>query len=217
MHSTWSIDANKILTTDEILAVVADLRRTAGRSKNTRMNLTIFRLACSCGLRVSEIIGLRISDFKRIEPETDKPFISIRRGIAKGGKARTVPLWWDRESLVDIKAWRKERLNGGAKRGDFLVCALSKAKHGKQLSRRNARNRFRSSCRVLGEDRLKGLTIHHGRHSFVSHALHVGRPIAAVRDAAGHSSIATTNVYAHVLDQDDKPVGDLYETSSNGD
>ena len=208
MHATWTIGPDKLLTSGEILAVVADLRRTAGRSKNTRMNLAIFRLACSCGLRVSEIIGLRISDLKRLE--SDQPFIQIRKQIAKGGKSRCVPLWWDGTSWADIIAWRRERLDDSAKKSDWLVCALSKAAHGKQLSRRNARNRFISSCSVLGEDRLKGLTIHHGRHSFVSHAL-LKRPITAVRDAAGHANISTTNCYAHLLDQDDKDVGDLYE------
>jgi integrase len=141
------------------------------------MNLVIFRLATSCGLRVSEICGLKISDLKRLE--NDKPFIQIRKVISKGGKARTVPLWWDRSAMADIAAWRNYRLANGARR-------------------------------CVGEDRLDGLTIHHGRHSFVSHAL-LKRPIAAVRDAAGHSSIGTTNVYAHVLDQDEKDVGDLYE------
>lgn len=208
MHSTWSIDQSKILTSDEIKAVVAELRRTAGRSANTRQNLAIFRLACSVGLRVSEICGLKISDLKRLE--SDKPFVQVRKAIAKGGKSRCVPLWWDGPSWADIIAWQRERLDDGAKRGDWLVCALSKRAHGKQLSRINARNRFRSSCRVLGEDRLKGLTIHHGRHSFVSHAL-LKRPITAVRDAAGHSSISTTNYYAHLLDVDDKNVGNLYE------
>lgn len=208
MHASWTIDRSKLLIADEIRAVVDDLSRKAKRSVNTRMNLVIFRLATSCGLRVSEICGLKISDLKRIE--SDKPFIQVRKQIAKGGKGRTVPLWWDRAALAGVAAWRAYRLAEGAKKGDWLVCAMSKGAHGRQLSRVNARNRFRSSCRVLGEDRLLGLTIHHARHSFCSHAL-LKRPITAVRDAAGHASIATTNTYAHVLDQDDKDVGDLYE------
>jgi len=66
------------------------------------------------------------------------------------------------------------------------------------------------SCKVLGRERQAELTIHDGRHSFVSHALHGGRSIVEVRAAAGHSSLATTSIYAHLVDTDDK-VGNLFD------
>jgi integrase len=44
------------------------------------------------------------------------------------------------------------------------------------------------------------VTVHHGRHTFVSLSLARLVPIAAVRDAAGHASISTTNIYTHSLD-----------------
>jgi integrase len=49
------IDATKILTRRELAAVLNDFKRKAPRSKNTRLNLVLFRLACCCGLRASEI------------------------------------------------------------------------------------------------------------------------------------------------------------------
>ena len=69
-------------------------------------------------------------------------------------------------------------------------------------------------CRVLGTERQAELTIHHGRHSFVSHALAGGRTLAEVRDAAGHANIATTSVYVHIAttDDGDEP-GDLFDFS----
>ena len=58
----WSIDQSKILTRNELAAVLEDLTRRAQRSKSARMSLVLIRLACCCGLRVSEIAGLRLDD-----------------------------------------------------------------------------------------------------------------------------------------------------------
>ena len=63
---------------------------------------------------------------------------------------------------------------------------------------------------VLGGGRQEELTIHHGRHSFVSHALAGGRSLAEVRDAAGHANISTTSIYAHVAVEDEWEPGDLF-------
>ncbi len=56
---------------------------------------------------------------------------------------------------------------------------------------------------MLGPERLKTLTIHHGRHTFISHALAGGRTLAEVRDAAGHSNVSITSGYLLVAVEDD--------------
>ena len=98
----------------------------------------------------------------------------------------------------------------GAGGADFFICAQSAEAQGHQLERQRIRERFLVACRALGDDRLETLTVHHGRHSFVSHALQGGRSLAEVRDAAGHANIATTSVYTHVANEDDGQVGDLF-------
>lgn len=55
------IDATKILTRRELAQVLGDLTSKAPRSANTSMNLILVRLACCCGLRVSEIAGLNVA------------------------------------------------------------------------------------------------------------------------------------------------------------
>ena len=70
------------------------------------------------------------------------------------------------------------------------------------FSRFTLRKRFRTACKVLGLERLKTLTIHHGRHTFISHALAGGRTLAEVRDAAGHSNVSITSIYLHVAVED---------------
>jgi integrase len=63
----------------------------------------------------------------------------------------------------------------------------------------------------LGEDRLRTLTIHHGRHTFISHALAGGRTLAEVRDAAGHANVSITSGYLHVAVEDEAVVGTLFQ------
>ena len=119
-------------------------------------------------------------------------------------------MWWDRSTLEDITAWKAERLQQGIGSEDFFVCAQSAEAQGHQLERQRIRERFLVACRALGDARLETLTVHHGRHSFVSHALQGGKSLAEVRDAAGHSNIATTSVYTRVASEDDGQVGDLF-------
>ena len=57
---TWNLDPTKILMRHELAAVLGDLNGRAARSGQARLNRAILRLACCCGLRVSEIGGLRM-------------------------------------------------------------------------------------------------------------------------------------------------------------
>ena len=62
---------------------------------------------------------------------------------------------------------------------------------------------------MLGADRIATLTIHHGRHTFISHALAGGRTLAEVRDAAGHANVSITSAYLHVA-VEYEGVGELF-------
>jgi integrase len=72
------------------------------------------------------------------------------------------------------------------------------------------RKRFRTACRVLAAARLETLTIHHGRHTFISHALAGGRSLAAVRDSAAHCNVSITSGYLHVAVEDEAATGNLF-------
>jgi len=203
-----SVDPTKILTRQELTAVLAELRRKTTRSAMTRQNLVIFRLAACCGLRVSELAQLQIAD---VRVELARPHLRIRRGAAKGGKARIVPLWWDAGTLADLAAWKANRMHQGAE----YVAPFVTNHSGTRLSRHTLRKRFRTACKVLGKERLASLTIHHGRHTFISHALAGGRTLAEVRDAAGHANVSITSGYLHVA-VDDSGVGQLFAFTDGG-
>jgi integrase len=204
---TWHIDQTQVLTGDEIAAVLDDLRRRSRRSLNSRQNLIVFRLACCCGLRASELAGLNLGDARLGIP---RPYLQVRKTVAKGGRPRRVPLWWDAGTLHDLHTWRDARRGQSAGPGDPFVCCLRRDAAGGRLDRFNIRRRFIAACRCLGEERVAEVTTHHGRHSFVSHALAGGRTLAEVRDAAGHANVSTTSLYTHVVGADDGTVGDLF-------
>ena len=120
MHlSAWSVDPVQILTCRELACVLGDLARRAPRSAGQRMNRVIFRLACCCGLRVSEIGALRLAD---VCVARGRPHLRIGPNGAKGNRPRVVPLWWDAGTLEDVTAWRREREEAGARLGDAFVC-----------------------------------------------------------------------------------------------
>ena len=201
-----TLDPTKILTRRELACVLAELKRKAPRSANTRLNLILVRLGCCCGLRVSEIVRLRIAD---VRTNVSRPHLRIRRGAAKGGRPRIVPLWWDAGTLADLSDWKSERLRRTADVEAPFVTSLRPGRSGKVFSRHTLRKRFRTGCKILGRERLETLTIHHGRHTFISHALAGGRTLAEVRDAAGHANVSITSTYLHVA-VDDETVGDLF-------
>ena len=88
------MDTTKVLTRSEVAQVLSDLDRRAARSVSSRQNRALFRLSTCCGLRVSEIASLRLSDLR--ENGGTKPHLHLRKATTKGRKSRTVPLWWDR-------------------------------------------------------------------------------------------------------------------------
>ncbi|MBX3411860.1 MAG: site-specific integrase [Pirellulales bacterium] len=204
---TMKIDRVKILTKAEIGAVLADLRRKR-RSTSTRLNHVVFRLSCCLGCRVSEIRGLSMANVKL---EGNRPHVYIPGSIAKRGKARRIPCWWDQGTLATLRAWKAERAAQGATSSDPFIASPSKHRRGQRLSVRTLQARWRTAIKCLGPERVSVLSIHSGRHSFVSHSLNGGRSLAEARDAAGHASASVTSLYLHSVPDDDNTVGNLFD------
>lgn len=200
------VDVTKILSRRELTTVLSDLAAKAQRSTHAALNRLLVRLACCCGLRVSEIANLQIGD---VRCEIARPHLRIRRGASKGGRPRMVPLWWDAGTLNDIRNW-KELRQAVAQPSDPFVVSLRAGRTARPLSRHTLRRRFRTACKVLGLARLETVTIHHGRHTFISHALAGHRTLAEVRDAAGHANVSITSAYLHIAVDEEAEVGDLF-------
>lgn len=191
------MDSTRFLTRDEVRIVLDDLHRRSKRSVNSLLNLVIFRLSCCCGLRCKEIRGLDLGDVVTVGA---RPCIRIRKAITKGRegerRGRIVPLWWDEGTRADLERWIRERPESAS-------TAFAAVK--KRLGRSSAARRWATAIRALGPERVRQLSIHCGRHSFCSHALHAGRSLVEVRDAAGHRNINTTSIYLHSLERSGVP------------
>lgn len=94
---------------------------------------------------------------------------------------------------------------GPCRRRDPPVRSASSAR---ATDRRRSLERDESA--VLEMNRLRMLTIHDGRHTFISHALAGGGTLAEVRDAAGHASVSITSAYLHVAVDGDEATGKLF-------
>lgn len=207
-----SIAPTMILTRRELTTVLNDLHQRKNLSLSVHFLLVLFRLAACCGLRVSEIANLNLCD---VCVDGPRPHLRIRKGAAKGGKARIVPLWWDAGTLEDLKQWKQRRLAQVAVIESPFLCSSRPGREQRVYSRHTLRKRFKTACKVLGLARLSTLTIHHGRHTFISHALAGGRTLAEVRDAAGHANVSITSAYLHIAVEDES-IGNLFGTPSPG-
>ncbi len=203
-----ALSASDILTKEEV-KLIQDCLRKGRKQKNIRQNEIIFRLAVCCGLRVSEMCKLVISDLTLTGP---RPSIRVWKKNVKGKtRMRTVPLWWDDGNLGVLIEYVNYRKAQGAKPSDPLLCTTRDGaaailpchhKEGRQLLRTEAAKRWKAAIRVLGPERRGQLSIHCGRHSFASHAMAAGRTLVEVQQALGHSSLVSTAVYMHIVAND---------------
>lgn len=202
------------LTRDELPLAITYLQ--GKKDLQTRCNLAIFRLSCCCGLRTIEIQGLNLGDFNFSRA---RPVINVPADITKGknGKrrSRVVPLWWDNGTLSDLKGWYDFRMSEAEKLPDKIadqpfVCGVGLRSRGKRFHRTQIAKKWATVMRqVLGPERARQLSIHSGRHTFISWSLAMGRSPQEVMLAAGHRSLSTTTVYAHPI-EDTRGLPDVF-------
>jgi integrase len=124
-YSMMHVEQTQILTRGELALVLAYGKQQAKRSANAWRNLVIVRLACCCGLRVSEIAALQLDS---VVVGVGRPHLRLRCGT-KGGRTRLVPLWWDAGTLSDLTDWKAEPNCGSTRQrktesgGSFQVLA----------------------------------------------------------------------------------------------
>jgi integrase len=125
--SAWAVDPVKILTRRELASLLADLGRRAPRSASQSMNWVIFRLACCCGLGVSEIGALQLADVCAVGGH---PHLRVGPDGARGKRGRIDPCGG---TLEDLAAWRRERGDAVARPADAFVCCLWPSRYGHRL------------------------------------------------------------------------------------
>ncbi|WP_291585219.1 site-specific tyrosine recombinase XerD [Bacteroides sp.] len=171
----------EVLTVEEIDTIIStiDLSKNEGQ-RNRAMLETLY----SCGLRVSELTNLKLSDLY-----FDEGFIKVE---GKGSKQRLVPI--SPRAIKEIQLYFIDRNRGKIKKEyeDFVFLA----RWGKNISRIMVFHLIKELAQISGI--TKNISPHTFRHSFATHLLEGGANLRAIQCMLGHESIATTEIYTHI-------------------
>ncbi|MCD8739606.1 site-specific tyrosine recombinase XerD [Mucilaginibacter roseus] len=173
------------LSYDEINRIISviDLSKPEGPR-----NKAIVEVLYSCGLRVSELTELKISNLY-----LDIEFIKV---TGKGDKERLVPI--GNAATKALKIWLDElRVHIAIKKGEEDMVFLNR--RGSRLSRVYIFMLLKDLTALAGIH--KNISPHTLRHSFATHLVEGGADLRAVQEMLGHESITTTEIYTH-LDRD---------------
>ena len=170
------------LSEQEINSLISaiDLSKAEGE-RNRAMLETMY----SCGLRVSELIDLKISDLF-----FDEGFIKI---VGKGNKERFVPIHYSAQKYI-VLYMNEIRDHLSIKKGFEDTLFLNR--RGKSLSRQMIFMILKALAIKINLN--KKISPHTFRHSFATHLLKNGADLRAIQQMLGHESITTTEVYVHL-------------------
>lgn len=163
----------------------SEIERVIAATENSKYRMMI-ALGYACGLRVSEVVVLRVSDL-----DIDELVVRIRN--AKGKK--------DRISVLPEKLQNDLRNLIAGKRGEEYVFASNR---GGELTTTALQKMFRQSLRISGVQ--KPATFHSLRHSFATHLLENGTDVRYVQELLGHANIRTTQLYTQVTNPNLKKI-----------
>lgn len=171
----------EVLTTEEVdrLEQAIDLTKWEGQR-----NKAIIEVLFSCGLRVSELVTLHLSDLY-----LDEHFVRV---IGKGRKERLVPI--SESAIKQLKLWFTDRDQMDIKPGEEDYVFLNR--RGAHLTR----TMILIMIKRLGADAgiNKIISPHTLRHSFATALLAGGADLRAIQAMLGHESIGTTEIYTHI-------------------
>jgi integrase/recombinase XerD len=180
----------KALTIDEVTSLIESAKSLS--EATSLRDVALLELLYSTGGRVSEIIGINISDLSKVE--SDNQVIQTIKLRGKGAKERIVPIGSYALTALDNYLVRV-RPALVAKSGKNESALLLNSRGGR-LSRQSAWNVVLQSARACG---LEGkVSPHVFRHSYATHLLDGGADIRVVQELLGHSSVTTTQIYTLV-------------------
>ena len=173
----------EFLTIAEIDAMQAaiDLSKSNGHR-----NKAIIETLYSCGLRVSELVNLKLTELF-----FDDGYIRV---IGKGNKERLVPI--GHKAIKDINQYLQQRndVNSRIDEEDKNIVFLNR--WGRQLTREMVFTIIKKYAKLAGI--TKNISPHTLRHSFATHLVEGGADLRAVQEMLGHESIQTTEIYTHL-------------------
>ena len=149
----------------------------------TKLEKVILELLYDCGLRVSELVNLKINDY-----DLNAKYIQC---YGKSSKERIVPM--GKKAVTAVKNYMPER--------DYLIQKyrlntkrLLIHENGRELTRQDVYNFIHAQ----GKKIHKTISPHTLRHSFATHLLENGADLRVVQELLGHSDVSTTQLYTHI-------------------
>lgn len=178
----------KVLDVEGASTALESLSLRAGEEKTPQAirDLAIVETLYGSGIRVSELVGLDLSDIDRTR--------NTLRVIGKGNKERIVPIGLP--ALRAIDEWLKVRSGINSKDSE---AALFLGTRGNRIDQRVVREVVYDATQALGGN--KKLGPHALRHSAATHLLEGGADLRTVQEILGHSSLSTTQIYTHVTQE----------------
>ena len=170
----------EVLSVEEIDRIIGaiDLSKAEGHR-----NKAIIETLYSCGLRVSELVNLRITDI-----HYNEGFVTV---TGKGDKQRLVPIGSKAIKEIDIYRADRNRLPVVL---DQNILFLNR--RGRRLTRAMIFTIIKDLAAKAGI--RKKISPHTFRHSFATHMIEAGADLRAVQEMLGHESILTTEIYTHI-------------------
>jgi integrase/recombinase XerD len=173
----------EFLTIAEIDAMQAaiDLSKSDGHR-----NKAIIETLYSCGLRVSELVNLKLTELF-----FDDGYIRV---IGKGNKERLVPI--GHKAIMDINQYLQQRNDVNSRIDEEYKNIVFLNRWGRQLTREMVFTIIKKCAKLAGI--TKNISPHTLRHSFATHLVEGGADLRAVQEMLGHESIQTTEIYTHL-------------------
>lgn len=172
----------EVLSVEEIDRMEAMIDRSKEESQR---DIAIMETLYGCGLRVSELCALQLSNYY--------PEEGYVRVLGKGNKERLVPI--SPKAIREVDAWLRQRRRIKVKCGheDYLFISF---RRGTKLSRITVFVMIKQLANLAGIH--KTISPHTFRHSFATHLLEGGAHLRAIQAMLGHESIGTTEIYTHI-------------------
>ena len=171
----------EVLSTEEVDAMEKSLDMSKWEGHRNR---AIIEVLFSCGLRVSELVNLRLSNLYVKE--------KFLRVIGKGSKERLVPI--SSRAIQELEWWFADRQHMNIKPGEEDYVFLNR--RGAHLTRTMILIMIKQTAEQAGI--RKTISPHTLRHSFATALLEGGADLRAIQAMLGHESIGTTEIYTHI-------------------
>jgi len=171
----------EVLSLNEIDAILAGIDLSV---KEGQRNKAMLETLYSCGLRVSELVHLKLSNCY-----FEEEYIMVE---GKGSKQRLVPI--SQRAIHEIQLWKYDRNHLNIQKGSEDYVFLNR--RGAGLSRSMVFRIIKEQAALAGIQ--KTISPHTFRHSFATHLLEGGANLRVIQQMLGHESIQTTEIYTHM-------------------